>query len=592
VNAWLEKPDAVTPVPADDTSPSDRPRPQPADAAPVTTDEVGLIVVHGIGEQELGDHLEGVVKPLVEALNTDGRRVEVRLLAPVTRAGKRAEIAVREVTQGQPASKLTRIGVHEVHWADINEPASVGKGIRFWLWGLSAWCAIERKTIGSPEFAKRMGLPCFKPGEIARLRPATRLQLFVVAWIFLLAAPVIVAADYLAKKLFGTRLPASLTTIVNYVSAVKLYSQARRHGAGMLATAAEQPRFTIRRRMIEAVAEVAASRYDRWYVFAHSQGTVVAFNGLMTDGDIMANYLDDAALDRLGDGVVRDLPPDEAAELAADGRLVPPVPPGRLHRPRTIDRRALFGEFRGLLTYGSPLDKFAGIWPPTVAMAKDAAVFPPGARWLNVWDPTDPVSANLDAFDPHCVLSAGQDKTGCLKPENHPVAGGPVLLASHLGYLAGGTGSPKPLTALLGNWLLDDAASPNLTPLAIRRVRPRQWGARLQVVLLLGLLLWAWMQVSSVVPLLAGQLPSWASDWLATPLARAKGWLDGLLSGGLGLTGVVASLAEAVLVSVGLVVVLGLIGMLTTELDPADARRRQGRPAIYILNRLAAWLKH
>lgn len=529
----------------------------------VETVDVGLIVVHGIGEQQPGDHLEGVVKPLVEALNTEQRRVEVRPLAAATGEAKRAEILIREVTGGVPGARLVRIGVHEVHWADINEPASIGKGIRFWLWGLSAWWPLERRVAGSEEFKKRMTLPCFGPGQTAHLDGSGRVQLFIVGWLFLLAAPLIVLADYLAKKLFGTKLPASLTTLVNYVSAVKLYSQARRHGAGKLASAAEQPRFTIRRRMVEAIAEVAGSGYDRWYVFAHSQGTVVAFNGLMTDGSIMANYLNDERLDRLGPGIVRPLDPSEALEMAADGKLMPAVPPQRLHAPRSIDRRALFAGFRGLLTYGSPLDKFAGIWPPTVAMARrEPAVFSPDARWINVWDPTDPVSAQLDAFEPACVLGAGADHTGCLRPENHAVAAGPVLLASHLGYLAEGTGSAKPLTVLLGDWLLH-GTRPDLGPLTIRRVGLRRAWAATQVAVVLVALLCGWTFISAFVPQLARALP----------------------------VSFLGKLGLASAVSLGLVFVLGLIGRLSTELDPADRRIGPDRQRVFVLNWLEALVK-
>ena len=44
-------------------------------------ERVGVIVVHGIGEQKRGDHLEEVVRPLVEGSADDngklGRRVTV-----------------------------------------------------------------------------------------------------------------------------------------------------------------------------------------------------------------------------------------------------------------------------------------------------------------------------------------------------------------------------------------------------------------------------------------------------------------------------------------------------------------------------------
>lgn len=43
----------------------------------------------------------------------------------------------------------------------------------------------------------------------------------------------------------------------------------------------EPPRAAIRRRMVPTMVDVAAAGYDRWYILAHSLGSVVAWNGLM-----------------------------------------------------------------------------------------------------------------------------------------------------------------------------------------------------------------------------------------------------------------------------------------------------------------------
>ena len=51
--------------------------------------------------------------------------------------------------------------------------------------------------------------------------------------------------------------------------------------------------------MIRAIADVACNRYHRWYVLAHSQGTVVAFNGLMETAYAWPGYLDEDRWDRL-----------------------------------------------------------------------------------------------------------------------------------------------------------------------------------------------------------------------------------------------------------------------------------------------------
>lgn len=83
------------------------------------------------------------------------------------------------------------------------------------------------------------------------------------------------------------------------LSAVKLYNQRRRFGPGLwwaredfLDTVGQPPRVSLRRRMIRALCDVACQPYTRWYVLAHSQGSVVAFNGLMETAYSWPGYLD------------------------------------------------------------------------------------------------------------------------------------------------------------------------------------------------------------------------------------------------------------------------------------------------------------
>lgn len=52
----------------------------------------------------------------------------------------------------------------------------------------------------------------------------------------------------------------------------------------------------------------------------------------------------------------------------------------------------------GLVTYGSPLDKFAMLWPAVIPNIRDQRAFARGT-WLSFYDATDPVAGHLDAFD-------------------------------------------------------------------------------------------------------------------------------------------------------------------------------------------------
>jgi hypothetical protein len=140
--------------------------------------------------------------------------------------------------------------------------------------------------------------------------------------------------------------------------------------------------------MIRAIADVACNNYDRWYILAHSQGSVVAFNGLMETAYAWPGYLEKDRWDQL-------LP--ERPRGAGTADLIPPQ--GRVMPRRPVwaadddiaYRRRIFARFRGSLTYGSPLEKFAALWPALVPISREP-VFSPWIPWLNIHDPTDPVS--------------------------------------------------------------------------------------------------------------------------------------------------------------------------------------------------------
>lgn len=562
--------------------------PHPEAGPDLEVETVGVIVVHGIGEQQPGDHMEGVVRPLAEGLEREDRDRRVTVVTPekVEPGEPQAWIMVHSRDGGRPT--LSRIGVHEVHWADINESASLVKGILFWFWGLSIWLTRGLNRPRSPLFERTMALPRFpdrEPG--ASPSRSDRIQLFIVGWIFFLTAPVLVTLNFIAKRVFGTTLPATLETLVSYVSAVRLYTQPRRAGPGLLESSNEAPRYAIRRRMARVLTDVASrgrdpaahgrDPYDRWYVLAHSQGTVVAFNGLQATGLGLAAYLDRDRLDRLErcglTGRRRgDYDGPTAEEIAADPHLAPAIPADRLGQDRVVYRERLFEKFRGLLTYGSPLDKFAGIWPRIVALNRWAAVFPADAQWVNAWDPTDPVGAQLNAFDhdkvfdgrtPQRTVLDGAEGRKPLEPHNVACKAHPVLLASHVYYLQDAGGRPQPLTRWIGDWLLGHPAAANVEEALQRldketeRKRDRLmlfWVAVLILVLLVVmpvLLLW-------VVDFVAGTELS-ACSIRAVPDA-ACGWQ--LLKG----------MAWCAGVTLALVVVAGPLGRLIVKWDDSEER--------------------
>ena len=129
-----------------------------------------------------------------------------------------------------------------------------------------------------------------------------------------------------------------------------------------------------------------------------------------------------------------------------------PPRPNWLHDADVIDRAKLFQKLKGLLTYGSPLDKFAFLWPCTVPLNKTGAVFPPGFEWINVYDNTDPIAASLEAFAPE-KTNPPPGKT-VAEPQNFAFRAHPLLLISHIKYLAFKKHQSGRLVNQVAQWLL------------------------------------------------------------------------------------------------------------------------------------------
>jgi hypothetical protein len=431
-------------------------------------ERIGVILVHGIGEQRRLQHLDSQLRDLISAL----RDMQTMPNAPVRHIGVdipgsdaavfKAEqdtwtagaepsvtIVVHHTMNG--AAQETRLQVHEVWWADVNEPYSLAKQFRFWLWGLAIWA-----HPGKPRSALRTADRVAPPVVPAERWLYDRARLFLVGAFFALLGFSIGVLTFLANRLLLWQTPDVLRVMANYISAVKLYNQSGRYGPGLLwqredflDSVGEPPRVSVRRRMIRTIADVACNNYDRWYVLAHSQGAVVAFNGLMETAYAWPGYLNQGRWVRLCQ-----------ARLAGPGRAGMPIPPATQRimprRPAWLTpneiayRSRIFSRFQGLLTYGAPLEKFAGIWPALVPISRERT-FRSNVRWLNIHDPVDPVSGRLLAFQ-------AQPVECCPRAENFGYAASWWLLLAHLKYLTHRKPQPDVARATV-RWLLTDDTS-------------------------------------------------------------------------------------------------------------------------------------
>jgi hypothetical protein len=445
---------------------------------------IGVILVHGIGEHRRFEHLDGELRPLIAALVRRGEvagdakdsprppsHVTVEIIEG-SASTLHADQDTWSMESGAPVRVIVRDGdvrkhihFHEVWWADVNEPYSLWKQIKFWSWGLSIWLIPSKLDFDLPGAKATMALPAFPPDATESVL-SLRTRLFCVCNVFAMAAFSLGALIFFAKRVFGFAAPSIVKIFVNYIGAVKLYSQRKRSDGGFLDAYKEPPRVSIRRRMIRTIAEVALARYDRWYVFAHSLGSVVAFNGLMENAHAIPNYLSEEQYKRIKQrvngqpqselgGRRRTTEKDGINDFVGPTQDMLPARPLWLANDEVVYRDRFFDRFRGLLTYGSPLDKFAAIWPARVPInikEPGLVLSQKGERseWINIYDPTDPVAANLDAF----AGPNGADPNIILEPKNFAYASHPVLLLSHLHYFDGKQGRTDRLPDLLMEWIL------------------------------------------------------------------------------------------------------------------------------------------
>ncbi len=423
-------------------------------------ERIGIIYVHGIGEQRRFEHLDSQVRPLIEAIRR--RQGKPRMTAEIV-GGAAAQLhAEQDSWTVQPGAPLrifvddggdgVEIFCHEVWWADVNEPYSLMKQMKFWVWGLSVWALPSRLHMKLPGAKAAMRLPAFPGGLTAGKLRSAQLKLFGVSNIFLMGALSIGAATFLAKRLLDFATFDVVRVFVNYVSAVKLYNQTRRSDGGFLDAYDEPPRVSIRRRMIRALADVALQKYERWYIFAHSLGSVVAHNGLMESAHAMPNYVDEQRwADLVNEKWAGPRRPDDIVgpiDVMFAGAAV------WLDDRDVVYRDLLFGKFRGLLTYGSPLDKFATIWPVRVPINNQPA-FHHETEWINVYDPTDPVGASIDAFGAKPVQPPQPGDLIDIVPDNYGYRAHWALLYSHLCYLSVHKKRQNEFSDNLVEWLID-----------------------------------------------------------------------------------------------------------------------------------------
>jgi hypothetical protein len=409
---------------------------------------VGILLVHGIGETKKFEIIEEVAKNIAIALKSD-KDLTVRLMVNSSDNGARGSSQQTWIADEQEPviievrghGQVTELAFSEAWWADVGKSDSLQTQITFWMWGLSLW---SRKQLIKSQFgtSEQMSLPINVNSQNPQITIDGRLRFFVVSWVVLLIMPVLSLLSVLLRQVLGFNLRPDI--LVQYLGDIKHYQQKESEGTKSFEDIGELPRIGVRRRVVKELVKMSLRGYDRWYILAHSLGTVAAFNSLMETDAALPNYLGENLWKKWQKHSIK-----KAASKPSNEQIqsMSPARPIWLQDDDIIDRGDLFANLHGLLTYGSPLSKFAVVWPAIVTINKNNSIFRPFFEWINIYDPTDPVGGKTEFFN--------LKNSGGPQPIEIAYKAEGVHLLSHVEYMTYNPKRQTPLVKQVASWLLE-----------------------------------------------------------------------------------------------------------------------------------------
>ena len=494
---------------------------------------VGVLFVHGIGEQRKFQEIEGAARNIATALASDDS-LRVRIILNSTDSGAygasqqtwladdNQEPVIIEVTE-KLTKKVTHLAFREVWWSDLDEPDSLKTQLNFWGWGLSLW---SREKYASSQYATshKMREPVRQNSKTPQISLSNRLRFLWVSLVVLLIMPLLSLLSVILRQILGFNLRPDI--LIQYLGDVKLYQQGKRIGKGPLVDLGQRPRVSIRRRMVKGLVQMSLSDYDRWYVLSHSLGTLIAFNGLMETDAALANYLNQDLWNKWQQFSQKKAKEEDKLTPDQEENMLPSRPawlkPGDI-----IDRSDLFKKLKGVITYGSPLSKFAVFWPAIVPINQDTDVFASDFEWINVYDPSDPVAAPTKYFQFTTGDRTKQPPVETQQPTEIAYKAESLHLISHGEYLTYNPQRKHPFATKVAYWLLTgDKFKPGPTSAGW----PTPNGTLAKVYVFIRVLIW----------LVLGFLIAWILSWLVpwsltdglekiispiTPLSLSNPWL-------------------------------------------------------------------
>ena len=414
---------------------------------------IGVLVVHGMGEQKEFEHRDSVARSLVQAWQKQkhGARNVVQVDSPPLQRGEPVKIVISDHGTG----KTRNVEIREVYWGDADEnPQGSGQrlihSVLFWRWALSQW-ALKRYSRSELTGASEMCEPV-PPGESA-IPAWVRAKLLGVGIVFALLGVTWELARFLLRRLRVVVTGSSL--LARYLGDVALYTEDEYRYRPEAVKLTDSPRDAIRRRMVRGLVDMACERYERWYVVAHSLGSVVAHNGLMELQEALPNYLDQSDWTRM----LERRPELRTRSKNVSESCMRPPRPCWLDPTDAIDRSELFKELKGFCTYGSPLNKFATLWPAIVPTNRDRGPLQK-CKWVNVHDWMDPVAGSLGRYARGSQGNAkGPGECGAFEPCNVAYKSSWLFILAHIRYLQNTSHRDRGFAESLAAWIAECAWS-------------------------------------------------------------------------------------------------------------------------------------
>ena len=218
-------------------------------------ERVGLLVVHGIGDQNRGQHVQNVAESFVKALVLQYGNDKISVELP----GLNGDLTIHLRDDNREAT----FDLVEMWWRDLGHQPRLSALIGFWLWavslpgtrGLFRSAAQGRKNPENPSAIHSMVLP------YDRL-----LLLLKTTYFFLLLSPIAMVVR-LITIIPGVRQIPFIRSVFTYLSSVQLYQERRSTQPGTLVDYDQSRRMSIQRRLANLIVSMSEPDYDRWYIW-------------------------------------------------------------------------------------------------------------------------------------------------------------------------------------------------------------------------------------------------------------------------------------------------------------------------------------